>query len=277
MTTKAKGKAAKRSGPRPTKWKDEWVLICYEHAKTGMTNASIAKAIGVQRMTFRGYLRDYPLLVKALERAREFRSGARGFNFGEYVYRRLPKPLQDLWDDIQRVEYEPNGLARMEAMLENKGRRARQHLFVHALVAFNFNASEACKAVNIPLMTFRGWLLHDPQFEELINEMEEHRKNFIEGSLMDLVAARDPAAVIFANKAVNGDRGYNPGKTSKVEVNGTIDHQHRVSVDELELPLETRIAIRDAMKARMEGKVVETTAKRISREFIDPADEDDDE
>jgi len=266
-------KTNKINGRRKTKWKDDFIFLAYEHAKTGLGDHSIAKALDVPFPSFEGYKRKYPLFAEAIERGRKVRSGKRGLGFLDYVYKQMSPKAQKLWDDICRVRDEPNGLLRMEAMFEDAGLKARQHLFVHALVSTNFNASEACRLVNITYPTVHKWMKKDPDFELLMDEINTHKENFIEGSLMDLIAQRDVGATIFACKTQLANRGYNPGKTSTVNVNGSVKHEHRLSIDELALPLDTRIAIRDAIRAKKSVGAIETTVKRISHDDDDEGDE----
>lgn len=257
-TTKAKQPA----GARTSKWKDEFVWLAYEHAKAGFGDKKIANALGVELNSLKGYLRKYPILAAAIERGRTVRNRRESFNFMGYIYKQMSPRLQKLWDEMERLRTEPNGLLRMEALLEDAGTRARQHLFVNALVACNFNKSEACKKVNLPYITLWQWMKHDVFFEQLMDEIDEHRKNFLEGTLMDLVAQKEVSAVLFACKTQLGDRGYNPTKT--VNVQGKVDHNHKMSIDDLNLPLETRIAIRDAMKLKQTPLIEATTNKPSS-------------
>lgn len=70
----------------------------------------------------------------------------------------------------------------------------------------------ACKAVGVPLMTFYGWLKHDPDFKEAVDNAvlscKEYRDDMSEQKLFELVKSGDTAATIFYNKTQNRRRGY---------------------------------------------------------------------
>ena len=136
----------------------------------------------------------------------------------------------------------------MERLLDNAGKRARQHLFLYALTASNFNASEACRKVNISRKTFENWVTTEPEFGQLIDEMHWHKKNFFESALVGLIRSGDSSATIFANRTLNRDRGYN--EKFELEVKGQVNHAHAhiVQIDDLNLPIKVRRLILEAMR-----------------------------
>lgn len=237
---------------RKDKWRDDFYVKAHALAKAGWGDGKIANALGVDDDTFRRWRKKRPALEEALLSAR---SGANGVeSFHEYVYKQLPDHLRRLWDKINKCSRERNGVSRVEALLENAGLRARQHLFLYALVNANFNPSAACRAVNITKKTFDNWKNYDPDFLELVDEIDWHKGNFFEGALVMLVKEGNAPAVLFANKTFNAKRGYADKGDSTVIHN----HLHAVvNVDDLNLPLETRKALLDAMRAKREGRVVD--------------------
>lgn len=70
--------------------------------------------------------------------------------------------------------------------------------------------SAACDMAGITRQTLYNWEQADPSFSEHIAALAlmERKKDFVEYSLLKLVAKGQPAAVIFANKCINQDRGY---------------------------------------------------------------------
>src|SRR5690606_21892274 len=83
-------------------------------------------------------------------------------------------------------------------------------------------------------------------------------KNFIEDGLMDLIEIRNPNAVIFANKTLNRDRGYD----EKIEVHhsGQVNHKHEFSIDQLNLDTETKRKVLNAI--REQQKALEAPEQR---------------
>lgn len=231
------------------KWRDENIILGYEYAKQGMSVKAMAEAMGVARITFRGWLKDKPTFKMAISMGRSAAKKSNGdtFNFQDYVYKRLDKKLRKVWDKMREFEEEKNGMAKVEALLEKKGKRVRQALFIHALVATNFNTGEALRRCCVPASQFRSWCDHDPDFLALFQEIDWHKKNFFEGALMQQVARGDSAATLFVNRTANRDRGYN----EKVDLNvsGSIDHNiNLVSVDSLDLDLETKKKLLKAVR-----------------------------
>lgn len=241
MKTKKKGK---KKGA-PTVWEDSFYVKTFQLAQQGLTDEGIAAGLGVHFRTFRLWKKKRPALKEAITAARKPASAPID-TFKDYVYEQLPSDLKDLWQDIQAcsVEGNPNAVARMEKMLSDAGKTARQHLFIHALIANNFNFTAACKAVNIGKKQFDTWLLSDPGFARLIDEMDWHKKNFFESKLFELVAAGDGNIVKFVNQTYNADRGYGNVKTinKNVNVTGTV-RTAAVSVDELDLTVEQKKAL----------------------------------
>lgn len=247
------------SGACEPKWKDEYYVTAFRLARQGMPNTEIARAVGVKERTFMGWVKDKPALKQSLHEARNNEGGT--LTFQEYVYKQLPGHLREVWDQLQLVEDAPNAVDRIEALLQNQGQKARQHLFVHALVSSNFNLSEACRMVNVSKKTFDRWCLGDPEFTELIDQIQWHKGNFFEGKFIQLVESGSEAAVIHAAKTFNSDRGY--GAKVKVTHEGTVrhDHEHTVNLEELDLDLETLLKIRDAQRSRTAiAEHVETVA-----------------
>jgi transposase len=221
-----------RRGGLPTKWDDSHYVKVYEMARSGMTKNEISKALGVDRETWSKWVKIRPALAEALRRGHSPSGEQSGEKFFEYVYKRLPRHLQRVWAALEVYEEEGAAEEMIESLFEDRGVRARQHLWVHALVASNFNASEACRRVNVTRNTLEGWVQHDPGFAELIDHLHQMKKDFAEGCLFGLLARGDTAATIFANRTLNRDRGYDPKVTVVHE--GLVGHLHtKVDVDEL--------------------------------------------
>jgi hypothetical protein len=239
-----------------SKFKDEYYVTVYELARSGMSENKMSKNLGVSTVTLRSWKKKNKALRDAIDRGRNSKGKMTTQKWFDYVYQKLPANLMKIWDEIQDLEAQPNGIQKIESLLETNGKRARQHIFLHALVTANFNVSRACSVCNIPRRTFENWVTNEPDFSELMNEINVHKKNFFEASLVGLVARGDSAATIFVNRTYNRDRGYN----EKVDVNviGKIEHEHvhaHISIDELELNLEVRTDILKAIRKRNQDTI----------------------
>lgn len=234
---------------RHTKWEDKFIILGYEFAKQGWTDTRIGKALGVSSSTFKKWRLKKPIFKYAIERGRE--GPQTGDTFRDYMYGRLPEELQDLWDRIEKSERNPSSWSRVRAMLEDRGKEVRQSLFLYALVASNFSATDACRKVGISPHTMRDWIEKDENFRELVDEIHIAKKDFFESSLIELVRDGDRAAVIFANKTFNRDRGYADKQEIKHEHTGKIEHQmNLIDLDALRLPVSVRVAILDAIERK---------------------------
>lgn len=263
-------------------WKDEYYVRIFELSRQGMSSNSIADALGISRTTFKEWKKTRPAVLDALKRGRTTPSQGKGSTetFLDYVYGRLPSHLKELWDQMKAYEKEENGEKKLEALLENQGKRTRQHLFIHALVSSNFNASEACRRVNITKACYEKWIRTDPLFLQLVEEIPWHKKNFFEGALIGLVAQGDSAATVFAAKTQLRDRGYDPKKV--IEHRGMIGHAH-FDIQSLKLPLEVRRTLLEAIEneersqqlALPAGDTTDTDVQEA--EVVEVNDEDDGE
>lgn len=241
-----------------TAWKDEFYVKAHRYALDGYTNQEISRALGVSNATFLQWLKKKPALKEGLETARRTKDGKSITSFRDYVYERLPDELKELWDKINACDEETGSKKKhlstraIESLFASCGKMARMHLFLYAYVHHNFNASEACRCVNISWGTYRSWIEDEEGFAELVEEIHIHKKNMFESALIDLVRNGDPAATIFANRSINRDRGYNDKQ--EISISGSIEHNVR-QVDELELPLEVRKAILESMRAKDVPKI----------------------
>lgn len=260
MKTRTKSKkVGVRGAPVKHYWKDEFYLASYELALQGMSNIQIAKALGLPKRVFVHFVRNRSVLRDNLRKARKPATsigvtektpehGGCGERVIDYIYRRLPPDLQKLWEEIDNLTGNPDddrkevkGVAkRIEALFTIPGaKHARQALWLHALVAANFNANEACRKVNIGYETLRQWT-RDKEFSRLLYAMKQMKKSFAESALWRLVAAGEPSIVKFVNTCLNPE-DYNPAK--KVELSGHVSSKHTIEINDKilsQVPLEQR-------------------------------------
>lgn len=224
-------------------WKEEHILQIYQLAKQGFSNKGISQALGVRYIDFIRWSKTKLSVINALQEARKGEGGTETFR--DFVYGSLPPDLQKLWKEINRVSDGRTLSSRVNALLRPISRKNRQHLFLYALIYCNFNMTRACKVLNLPKKELQLWT-DDPEFTALLAGIHQCKKDFFESALMRLVKKGDTASVIFANRTLNRDRGYN----DKVEISGEISHNHQVSIDQLNLPLEVRQQLLQAVRER---------------------------
>jgi hypothetical protein len=255
----------KKQGGRATpynQWDDTYYVKVYQLARLGYTKLKICKALGIPHPTLNKWLKARPALVQALDEGRANQTAKPLLK--QYVYDRLPAKLQKMWEELESLDNDPNTLRRINKMFEFDGLKSRQHIFLHALVNSSFNPSEACKLVGVNLRDVRSWARKDIEFAELLDEIQTHKKNFFESALVKKAGEGDVAAIIFANKTLNSDRGYN--EKQEIKVSGSINHTHTViNVDQLNLPLEVRRQIFQAME-KLES---DNTPKLPSPDVVD--------
>lgn len=229
------------------KFRASFYVAAYRLARDGLSDKQVAKALGVAGNTLRTWCARRPALKEALAEARDNRDHLDTTTFHEYIFNHLSPKLQDLWNAINECENLTNGVERIDALFRGHGIRARQHLFLYALTQSLFNTSAALRKLAIPRKTFEGWCANDPVFAEMVDEIHWHKNNFFEQAFMGRVAAGDTSAIIHAVKTRCRARGYN--ERIEVEHTGTIQHEHTVSVADLDLPLDTRREILKALRA----------------------------
>jgi hypothetical protein len=254
---------------RATQWDDKYYTVIYDLAKSGMPDKQIGRMLNVDRTAFNRWKRLKPALREALEKARGTKDDPD--TFLGYVHGHLSPAVRPLWQSIMEIwgpkdsrkKGAPDKCAAIEALLRHKSKKVRQHLFLHALVAHNFNVSEACRRLALSMQVVTKWAREDPEFADLIAEIDVHKKNYFEGALMKLVRAGDPKAIIFVNKTYNKDRGY--GNTVKIDHGGIVQHQHTgVPLDQLNLSPEATRELLEAVRAAKRAAPRLTTAEVVN-------------
>lgn len=232
-------------------------IKAYELSKAGMLNSEIRKACGVaERVTWIKWKKLHPELRAAIQQGKEYAKNEQGETFKDYVYNRLSVKLQKIWDQLKKYSRESNPILKMELLLDQYGMKTRQQLFLHALTTSSFNLSVACRKVNVSLKLFNTWVRDDPNFAELVNEIDIHKGNFFEEALFKLVKKGDAPAIIFANRTFNKKRGYNEKIETSTTVNGQITH-NILNIDELQLPIEARRQLLKAIREQAKPKALE--------------------
>jgi hypothetical protein len=231
-------------------WKDVFIIHVYELAKSGLTETAMSRVLNISTPTFRLWEKKKKLFRMAVQMGRkEYRGqGKLAVTLQDYIYRRLDPSLRKKWDYINRLSKEKKAQKKLEAFLENQGKTVRQHLCLYAYTVSNFNIAYALRKVNISRSTFDLWRKSDPEFGQIVKEIDEYKKDFFESHLIKMVAGGDPSATIFVNKTHNQDRYPDPKKQVDLNVSGHIT-TNALPIGQLKLPLKTRKEILKAIQA----------------------------
>lgn len=233
------------------KWQDIKILDAYLLAVSGLKNVKIAEALGISLASFKLWAKKKPAFKTAVCRGRKIYKNDRkgGISFKSYVYNQLDPKIKKLWDEIDECDDgETTDIKRVEALLKKGGKRARQHIFVYAWTESHFNMSYALKKANISRTLFKNWLESEPEFAELCDEIQWHKKNFYEAGLNTLVAEKNPMVTVFANKTMNADRGF--GERMKIEMDATVkaNMQAHIPISKLDLTPKIKKKVLEALR-----------------------------
>lgn len=246
--------------PRKKKFQNTNYVDIFLYARDGMSTNAIARAIGVSQPAFLEWLERDPAVQDAFDRGR---AHSQKETYPEVVFNHLPPDLQELWLQIEALGEENSGITMVDNLLTLKGTQARQRLFLYSLAHGGFNFSQSLRKLAIGRKTYEQWCASDPDFLEMVHELEWHKDNFIENALMWRIAAGDTPAIIHASKTKLRNRGY--GEKIQVEHTGQIEHKHSIDVMALDLPLETRKSILAAVRQHNQekAKALPTTAVAV--------------
>ena len=215
---------SKVKDPKPprSKYRPLMVLEVYKMARMGMAVTDMIAHYKIAKRTWELWTAKHPELQAAVVEAK--RERAEGETLPDWVYTRLSPELRAVWNKVRRWEKEPNGVIKIELMLAEQGKLVRQQLFLHALCVSHFSPTLALRRVNVTKHELEHWIEHDPDFAKLVEEIDWHKGNFFESQLMRLVEDGNPAAVLFANKTYNRNRGYTSRSQVDVNVSGSVAH-----------------------------------------------------
>lgn len=228
-------------------FKRKYIIDIYAMARDGANDKTIAKTLGVTPAGFVGWKRKHKGVRYALKRANKDRKNNTDLNWTEYIHDRLPKHLHNIWDKITQFGRDPSGYGKIEKLLGKESRRARQELLVYAILSCGFSLAKALRKVAISRSTFLHWAESDPEFAELLTEVEEIKKDFFEEGLLKLVKAGDSPATIFGNRTLNRSRGY--GEVTETRVSGVIGIAS-ITIGELDLSPDVLRSILEAVTLR---------------------------
>lgn len=241
------------NNPKPpikNAYKPEMLITIYEMAKTGATDQEIMGTLDVGRETWFRWKKTKPEVADAMNRGRAANKD-KGVTLHEYVYKRLPPELKELWNKIHALEGHNSQYARVKKLLNQTGEQGQQMLFIHALLTYRFKTSRALQVLMIPRSQLDIWM-QQKSFRDMMMQILEYKKDFFEEALFKLVRQGDPSAVIFVNRTINRDRGYN--EKQEIQVNAKVEHEHKINVSQLNLSLEARKELLMAMREQQAPK-----------------------
>lgn len=206
-------------------WKDIMIIQVYELSKSGNSETSMAKVLGISLPTFRLWETKKKLFKMAINRGRKVNKGRtnQAMTIQDHVFNRLSKSTRKTWRKLNRLQKEKKGFKKIEAMLESQGKCARQELFVYAWTSSNFNIAAALRKINISRSTFDLWRKTDKGFAQIVKEIDSYKKDFWENHLYQLGAAGSEGAILYANKTINQDIFPDPKKVIDVNLSGSVN------------------------------------------------------
>jgi hypothetical protein len=189
----------------------EFVLTFYDCWIREKSIQKTARAMEIPYKRLEKLILNYPELQIAKNMADDRR--VNHDSLGEYALRFLSPEARVTWDRITDL----TTWEQIEDVFSRKGGESlRKQLFCFAMLKYGFNQSRACAAVALRFKKLCEWK-HDPEFGEMLEEIQYHKKNFMENGFLELVEERYPGAVLMANRTLNADRGYR----EKLEVMNT--------------------------------------------------------
>jgi hypothetical protein len=237
-------------GSASSRWKDIYLVLIYRYARAGLTNEQIAGALKITAATIYNWMKKKTVIREVLKLARQ--EVPEEESYSRFFYDRLPPAMQDLWEQVLNVERTGGGMAALNDILADHGVRARQVLFLHALMVTHFSPTKAMAMVGIDHRQLNTWKM-DPDFADEFDKVQHIKGDYFEGKLVQLVEAQDRGAILFANRTFNRQRGY--GQTADVNVHHTGDigvNMTALDLSDLDLSLPCRLEIANAIRKREE-------------------------
>jgi hypothetical protein len=210
----------------------------------------VAESLGLSPFVLKQLLADDPVLRNAMDAA---------------LADRLPASLNDLSDESKAIWASLSGPVTDDAKqaaliaMAGKGERERKKLLAYALLQNNFDVTGACRNLKVGVREYERWIKQDPEFAEMIADIQAAKRHFVEGRLMGLVSAGSEKATLFAAERLMKDV-Y--GKVLTVE--GNVSHTHS-TIDLGRLPVKTKAAIFELLE---EANII-TPDGLISYDFVD--------
>ncbi len=223
------------------KWCDTYYVKIFQGTIARFTDQDMANSLDVSLSTYLRWKATKPAIQQAIKEAYNVPDMQREEMQLKYnIHSILTPELKELWDKVNLCNTVEHGIFRLEVLLRSVGYKAKQALFIHALLKNNFNVSKALKKINITRGTYESWRATDSDFAAIMEEVKEVKGDFYEEALVKQVKLGNPRLIAFANKTYNSKRGY--GETIKIDQRTTSQNVNvELRDDDLEqIPLDTK-------------------------------------
>ncbi len=200
-------------------------------AYASSTDMDICRHLKMSDVALRKWKRKYPFFDYAIKEGRRIRTLRNtGDSIQEWVIGRLTPKAREVWDSIMFWQEHRDEYVKIRQVMAGQTEHIRKMVWLHAFVKSRYTISGACRLVGVSRQKVDQWRA-DGEFGRMVKEIIDMQGDFIEEALMDLVAARDTGAVIFASRTKNRDRGYG----DKIDINhtGKVSHEHEFKMDRL--------------------------------------------
>lgn len=231
-----------------------YILYFYDAYLRERSIRALAAVMGMTNKAMMEAIQRHPELQQAMEIADENRT--KGV-LSNYVQKSLSPEARKTWEKLAGLET----WEAIELTLKNKPLRLRQQLFCYAILYTGYDMSKACAMVAIDRAQIERWKA-DPEFLQMLEEVQFHKKNFFEKGLIGLVHENHPGAILFVNRTYNADRGY----SERLDLNQNARPSSDWDVGDLDLDLETMkkvLAAIEKKKAAEEGPDVDGMAAQL--------------
>ena len=242
-----------------TKFSPDCIWMAYKYASEGCKNQEIAKLLGgLDKNTFCKWQNKREGFKNAIMEGRAAYKKAKNAppseNLTDFIYGKLPEHLREIWNHMEKAyKKDPSlSITEVDELVQDSNSEAKQMLFFHAWYNCDFSVQRAKAMVNVTKKIWDSWQ-KDPDFLQLFDEMVVIKKDFFESKLVNLVKKGSASATVAANESFNSEL-Y--GKKQRLEVEGTVQHQHSHLIDlgSLPLPLEIKKQVLEAVR---EQKAIE--------------------
>lgn len=226
----------------------EFILAFYDAYLREKNLQKVAASLEIRPWNLQDLIKKHPELQQAKEAADRNRVKSKLAN---YALSHLSPECRKIWNKLESLDtYEE-----IDELFKGKSVRLRQQLFCHAILHTGYDVSKACSLVGINRGVMNKWR-DDLEFMAMLEEVQFHKKNFFENGIVALCHDLHPGALIFANRTINADRGYN----EKLEITGQKQVLGPVTdfdISDLELDLETQRKILAAIEKWKKTHAVE--------------------
>lgn len=211
-------------------------------AASTLANASeYPKALGITPEAYDALYAECGAFKEAVENGESCRANSTETKILESL---SPEALT-IWRDLKDIENQDKHVIAQLALAKG-GDVMRQRMLALGLVETNFQVSRCLKLLKITKREMDKWLRDDPEFQELVAEIQFAKRNYAEDALFRLVGEGSEKAVLFANERLNREQYGN-----EIKVSGEIAHTSgTLDLAALDLPPALESAILDHLQNR---------------------------